>query len=85
MSSHKWQEILSYIEKNIEEPHRTNILTLCKDFESVNHSLNPNLDKVFFKLESTPKPKRQSKQDIQNKIVAENPNAGNLQNILKGF
>jgi hypothetical protein len=73
MSSHKWQEILSYIEKNIEEPHRTNILTLCKDFESVNNSTNPA------------KPKRQSKQDIQNKIVAENPNAGNLQNILKGF
>jgi hypothetical protein len=72
MSNPKWKEILSYIETNIEEPHRTNILTLCKDFESVN--------------QSTPaRPKRQSKQDIQNKIVAKNPNAGNLQNILKGF
>jgi hypothetical protein len=73
MSSPKWQEILSYIEKNIEEPHRTNILTLCKDFESVKQSTE------------SARPKRQSKQDIQNKIVAENPNAGNLQNILKGF
>lgn len=73
MSSLKWQEILSYIEKNIEEPHRTNILTLCRDFESVKQLTNPA------------KPKRQSKKDIQDKIVAENPNAGNLQNILKGL
>jgi hypothetical protein len=73
MLSQDWQEILTYIESNVNDPHRTQLLTICKKFE-VHLNLNP-----------ASKPKRQSKRDIQNKLVSENPNAGNLQNILKGF
>jgi hypothetical protein len=73
MLSQEWQEILVYIESNVDDPHRTQLLTLCKKFE--------------VHLNSTPadRPKKQSKRDIQSKIVSENPNATNLQNILKGF
>jgi hypothetical protein len=73
MLSQNWQEILTYIESNVADPHRTQLLTLCKEFE--------------VHLNSTPalKPKKQSKRDVQNKIVSENPYAGNLQNILKGL
>jgi hypothetical protein len=73
MLSQNWQEILTYIESNVKDPHRTQLLILCKKFE------------VHLNLNSAPKPKKQSKRDIQNKIVSENPNADNLQNILKGF
>ena len=73
MLGQQWQNILHWVETQLEEPQRTQLLTLCKKFE------------VHLNLNSAPKPKKQSKRDIQNKIVSENPNADNLQNILKGF
>jgi hypothetical protein len=82
MLGQQWQNILHWVENSLEEPQRTQLLTLCKEFES-SQSPSPTPDKPFFELET--KPKRQSKKDIQNKIISENPNANNLQNILKGF
>jgi hypothetical protein len=82
MLGQQWQNILHWVENSLEEPQRTQLLTLCKEFES-SQSPTPPSDKSFFSLET--KPKRQSKKDIQNKLISENPNANNLQNILKGF
>jgi hypothetical protein len=82
MLGQQWQNILHWVETQLEEPQRTQLLTLCKEFES-SQSPSPTSGKTFFSLET--KPKRQSKKDIQNKIISENPNADNLQNILKGF
>lgn len=68
-----WQGLLDYITTDVTEPQRTQLLTLCKKFE-VRLGFTPPQPKI-----------RQTKRDIQNKLMSENPNAGNLQNILKGF
>lgn len=71
-----WQNMLDYISTNVTDPQRTHLLTLCKKFEARLEFTKPN----------PPQSKiRQTKKDIQNKLMSENPNAGNLQNILKGF
>lgn len=80
MLSQEWQNILHWVETQLEEPQRTQLLTLCKEFEATQST-----DKPFFKLETETKPKRQSKRDIQNKLISENPNADTLQNVLKRF
>lgn len=81
MLSQEWQNILHWVETQLEEPQRTQLLTLCKEFEATQSPTN----KPFFKLETETKPKRQSKKDIQNKLISENPNADTLQNVLKRF
>ena len=83
MLSQEWQNILNWVEIELNEPQRTQLLTLCKEFEATQSPKTS--DKPFFKLETEAKSKLQSKKDIQNKLISENPNAGNLQNILKGF
>jgi hypothetical protein len=80
MLSQEWQDILHWVKTELNDPQRTQLLTLCEKFEATQ---SPK--KTFFKLETEAKPKRQSKRDIQNKLISENPNADNLQNILKGF
>jgi hypothetical protein len=80
MLSQEWQNILHWVKTELNEPQRTQLLMLCEEFEATQSS-----PKTFFKLETEAKPKRQSKRDIQNKLISENPSADNLQNILKGF
>lgn len=80
MLSQEWQNILHWVETELNEPQRTQLLTLCKEFEATQSNNKP-----FFKLETETKPKRQSKRDIQNKLISENPNADTLQNVLKRF
>lgn len=69
MLSQEWLDILNWAKGSLNEPQRTQLLTLCEKFES----------------SQTTKPKKQSKKDIQNQLISENPNMGNLQNILKQF
>jgi hypothetical protein len=83
MLGQEWQNILHWVETELNEPQRTQLLTLCKEFEATQSP--KTADKPFFKLETEAKSKRQSKRDIQNKLISENPNADNLQNVLKGF
>jgi hypothetical protein len=83
MLSQEWQDILNWVKTELNEPQRTQLLTLCEKFEATQSPTTS--DKPFFKLETETKTKRQSKKDIQSKLISENPNANNLQNILKGF
>lgn len=81
MLNQEWLDILNWVKTELQDPQRTQLLMLCEKFESTQ---SPK-EETFFKLETTPKPKKQSKKDIQSQLISENPNMGNLQNILKKF
>ena len=83
MLNQEWLDILNWVKTELQDPQRTLLLTLCEKFESTQLPIKE--EQTFFKLETTPKSKRQSKKDIQSQFISENPNMGNLQNILKKF
>lgn len=65
-----WMEVIECIKNNVDEPRRTQLISfLYKYVKSPNNSK----DKL----------KKSSKKDIQNKLISENPHAGDFANILK--
>lgn len=67
-----WMEVIECVKSNIDEPRRTQLIAFLYKY-------------VKAPSKSKDKLKKSSKKDIQNKLISENPHAGNFADILKQF